>query len=365
VGGSTPSEVTANQSELDTILDSIDRLSRTEFNGQRLLDGSRSYRLSGVDTSTIFDVDVIAKNATSDVDVNIDVTTAATQANDDYRDGTLSQDTTLTVTSPSGTATISLSSGSNTFDIQDAFNAVSAQTGITASRRNGNRVNFETLAYGSSATVEIQATQGTFDTSSGGNAAGTDAIATINGAQVTGSGSTFSHLSSDISLVIDVDPTAVGPLPTFVVSGSPVEVVLGASINDKASVGLPDVGLSSLGGVAGDLNSLRNGGVNALDGTNPGTALSIIDDSISEVTLAQTRIGAFQKYTLGSSERVLTSTIENLSESLSQIEDADVALETALLTNNQLLQQSTFQALSIASLENANVLGLLQAAGRF
>jgi flagellin-like hook-associated protein FlgL len=57
---------------------------------------------------------------------------------------------------------------------------------------------------------------------------------------------------------------------------------------------------------------------------------------------------------------VLSAVIENVSSALSSIRDADLATESALLSNNQLLLQSAVQAATIINLKNSNVFSLLQ-----
>ena len=52
--------------------------------------------------------------------------------------------------------------------------------------------------------------------------------------------------------------------------------------------------------------------------------------------------------------------MENTSDALSSIQDVDVGLETALLANNQLLQQTAYEALSISTLNGSKVLDLLR-----
>src|SRR4029078_7330761 len=130
--------------------------------------------------------------------------------------------------------------------------------------------------------------------------------------------------------------------------------------NAAARIGLPSLTSASLGNLNGNLLSLKSGGANSLTSNNSATALAIIDDAISQVTRSRARIGAFQKNTLDTASSVLSSVIENTSAALSSIQDVDVALETALLSNNQLLQETTYQALTINNLNQSNVLDLLK-----
>jgi flagellin len=182
----------------------------------------------------------------------------------------------------------------------------------------------------------------------------------VNGQQVVGDGTTLNFTSSSLALRIDLDPTANGMLSSFTVSGDGLQFVVGPSPTDTARIGLPTLTSASLGNLDGNLLSLKSGGANSLTSGNGATALEIIDDAISEVTRSRARIGAFQKNTLDTASNVLSSVIENTSAALSSIQDVDVALETALLSNNQLLQETTYQALTINNLNQNNVLDLLR-----
>ena len=213
------------------------------------------------------------------------------------------------------------------------------------------------MDYGSDATISIEATEGTFATT--GATAGTDVAATVNGQQVSTSGTRLNVNTSDASMVIELDPTATGALTSFNVTGEGLEFVVGTSAYDTARIGLPTMTTSSMGGIDGMLSAIISGGASTLTGGNADTALRIIDDAIADATRGQAVIGAFQKYTLDTATNVLNSTIENVSASLSSIQDADLALEASRLANQQLLQQSTIEALGISNIQGQSVLKLL------
>ncbi|MGE3315308.1 MAG: flagellin [Planctomycetaceae bacterium] len=358
-GGLSDEEVAANQVEVDAILRSIDNLSRTSFAGKQLLNGASGFRVSGTDTAQVLDVDILDKTTADDVIVNVNVTSTATQASDTYTGGALAEDVTLIVQGSTGTATISLAAGSSLADIEEAFNAATYETGITATVNGGN-INLKSTEYGSDATISIEATEGTFTLANGGSATGTDAVATINGQSYTGDGSTFSVNSSTLSMTIELAPTASGALDSFVVSGQGLSFNVGTSAGSRASIGLPNLHSSSLGGVSGKLSSIRSGGDNSLTSGNAATALAIIDDALGDATRSQAIIGGFQKFTLDSASRVLESQEEHLSTALSDVQDTDIALETALLTRNRLLEQTALEALSVASVRQQDILGLLR-----
>jgi flagellin len=359
-GTLTDDEIAASQLSLDTIIDSIDGFARTEFASRRLLDGSASFFVSGVDTSEIRDVDVLRKDTDGEATVAIEVVQQAAKASDSYNNSTpLAADATLLVNGSRGAATITLIAGATTQEIVDAFNDVAYLTGVSAGV-NGTTVEFSSTEYGSDATIDIQPTAGNFVTAQGNNAQGTDAVAEVNGQQVVADGTTLHATTSTLSLTIELDPAADGTLANFTISGNGLQFVLGPSATDTARIGLPALTSASLGNLNGNLLSLKSAGANSLGNDSAATALEIIDAAISEVTRTRAQIGAFQKNALDTASSMLSSVIENTSAALSSIQDVDVALETALLSNNQLLQETTYQALTINNLNQNNVLDLLR-----
>jgi flagellin len=362
VAGGTlnPSEISANQTELNEILDAIDRLSRTEFNGRRLLDGSSGYRVTGINSSQIRDVDVQSKGTAGDVAVSINVTTTALQGTKSYAGGALGAATTLELTGPNGTTTINLADGATTQDIADAFNAVTYLTGIQATRVDATTVNFNTVKYGSAATIAINPLSGSFTTT--GSGTGRDAVATINGASVTAEGTKFTYSSGNVVLQAEIDPAASGALETFTVSGSGMEFRVSTNRNDAARIGLPDLSTASLGGATGKLSSLRSGQANSLTGGGALTAIEIIDEALAEARMAQARVGGFGRYALGSAAGLLDAQEIELTAAYQDVMDVDVAKETAELSRNQLLKQAALRALDVSLFDQAHVLDLLKSA---
>ncbi len=359
-GGLTSAEVAANQVEVDVIIRGINSLAQVEFGGQRLLDGSASFRTEGVDNTEFTSVEVLSKSTADDVTVNVEVTSQATQATDTFS-GTISSDTTLTIEGPDGSAVITLANGASDADVAAAFNSVAYLTGVDAVEDVGNgEVDLSTADYGSAAEINITVSEGTFTTDGGNSAAGSDAVATINGESVTADGTSFNVSTSNTQLEITVDPSASGTLTSFQVSGEGLQFAVGTNVANTLRVGMPVLNAARLGGPSGMVSDILSGNSADLIGGNSVTAVRVIDDAIEQATLAQARVGSFQKNALEPAGRLLNAQITNTSSALSSVQDADVARETALLTGNQLMQQATLQALSISSLQQEGVLSLLQ-----
>jgi flagellin len=88
-------------------------------------------------------------------------------------------------------------------------------------------------------------------------------------------------------------------------------------------------------------------------------AIAIADGALTQVNTLRSELGSFQTR-FESTIANLEITSENLSASRSRIRDADFAAETAELTRNQILQQAGISVLSQANALPQNVLALLQ-----
>jgi len=89
------------------------------------------------------------------------------------------------------------------------------------------------------------------------------------------------------------------------------------------------------------------------------SALSQMDSSITQITAGRGKIGAVQNR-LQKSIANLSVGIENLTAADSQIRDADLAHEVAMLTRNQILVQASTAMVGQANLIPQSVLQLLQ-----
>ncbi|MCS7033562.1 MAG: flagellin, partial [Phycisphaerae bacterium] len=118
----------------------------------------------------------------------------------------------------------------------------------------------------------------------------------------------------------------------------------------------------NLGSTAkGFLSSLASGGANSLTGNNLATAQAVVDAAIKQVSQLRGRLGAFQKFELGSTINSLGIALENASAAESAIRDTDFAAETANLTRNQILSQAASSVLAQANSSPQAALLLLQA----
>jgi len=99
--------------------------------------------------------------------------------------------------------------------------------------------------------------------------------------------------------------------------------------------------------------------VDVLTGATANDALLTLDFALQEVSGLRAELGAVQSR-FESTISNLSVTPENLSAARSRIRDADFAAETANLTRAQILQQAGISVLSQANAQPQNVLALLQ-----
>ena len=135
---------------------------------------------------------------------------------------------------------------------------------------------------------------------------------------------------------------------------------IGANQGQTASVSLPNVITTELAKGAtndGGFSSLADVDVTTSEGAN--AAMSMIDEAISQVTMSRGDLGAFQKNALESNLTSLRVATENLTAAESNIRDADVAVELAAFTRNQIMTQAATAQLAQANAMPQNVAHLL------
>jgi flagellin len=115
------------------------------------------------------------------------------------------------------------------------------------------------------------------------------------------------------------------------------------------NVTLDSTSTSQLSIAAADLNTI----------TAAQSALASIDSAIGAVNDARGVLGA-QQNRMQSSLRSIQVQRENLSASESRIRDVDVAMETADLTRNSIMQQAATSILQQANVQPQIALSLLQ-----
>lgn len=127
-----------------------------------------------------------------------------------------------------------------------------------------------------------------------------------------------------------------------------LDIQVGVDSGDVINVGLADATSSGLGVDTSAVDTVANAGL----------ALAAIDSAIDDISTARGNLGASQNR-LTSAIASIFNTRENLSAAESRIRDVDVAIETADLTRNSILQQAAVSVLSQANVQPQLALSLL------
>lgn len=414
-GANSEEERRANQLQIDSAVESITRIANTaSFGGMKLLDGSRDYTLSGIDTATIGKAKVHNASFTDNqpIGVEVDVLASAQRGalffNGDIAPtpGQLASTVTLEIRGAEGVTTLRFASGTSLESVVQAVKSVTPVTGVTAELINGDPnsgIVFRSEGFGTNSFVSVErldvpkpadlngwhtyafpdeaeyAPQAPFDwTDPSLNPTsrdkGRDVVALVNGNLANGRGLEISVNSARLGLDLLLDESfATDPEadPTeFQILGGGAIFQLGPKINasQQVNIGVPSVAASSLGGtIVNDklayLSSITTGSGNSISESyqrNDFSAIrSIIEKSIDEISILRGRLGAFERNTLETNKRSLQSAFENLSASSSQIRDADFAFETSALTRSQILSSSGTTILGLANQQSQQVLQLL------
>ncbi|MCC7350004.1 MAG: flagellin, partial [Phycisphaerales bacterium] len=348
-GGLSTEEVSANQLQVDSILGSINRIAgATAFQGKKLLNGDYAYTTSGVAASAFDSLQVNAAKLPDgqSVSVVIQVSNSATVGNLAFSGAGLagSNSVTLEVAGNAGTEQLSFAGSSSNTAIATAINNIKDVTGVSATASAAG-IKFYSTGYGSDQFVSVKATSGTFTVTGGtsGRDTGTDASVKVNGAAAEASGKSITYRSNNLDLEFDLSTGLnAGQTKTIGITGGGATFSLGSKVteSDKATIGINSVSTGSLGdGTIGFLTTLASGGANSLTSGNLVSAQKVLDKAIKQVSQLRGRLGAFQKFTIGSTVNSLGVAYENVSASESAIRDTDFAEETAALTRSQILSQ--------------------------
>ena len=378
-GGLSVEEKAANQLQVDSILSTINRIAgSTSFQGAKLLNGNYAYSTSGNSTSAFGSMSINAANMAggNTQNVVVQVTASATMGKlTRATAGTGASGTTLEIAGADGTQQLSFAASTSVADIATAINNITSVTGVTATASGGN-ITFESKDFGSDKFVSVRSVAGAAFAVTGGTAGkatGTDAKVNVNGAAAQVKGLDVSYREATLDLELQLTAKGYNGVTgnglnqngtkTFGITGGGATFALGSKVteSDKAAIGIQSVSTSSLGnGVTGYLSTLASGGANSLSAKSLVGAQKILDSATKQVSQLRGRLGAFQKFTIGSTVNGLGVAYENASAAESAIRDTDFAEETAKLTRGQILSQAATTVLSQANSSPQSALALLR-----
>jgi len=404
--GLSEAEKSANQLQVDSILQTIDRIAAsTSFQGTRMLNGNFDYQTENVNAAVEnFRVNGAKFNANA-LNVDVIVTQSAQQAGLYLSlggainlGGAQGSTFTIEITGKLGSRELSFASGTTLADVANTINTFTEVTGVEATASTTG-ISLRSDKFGSDQFVRVQivraaniqgsgvfgfegqdantintTTLGTFTSTAASNGirdAGQDLAATINGVQATSVGRTIRVNTDflDVEMTISAaQATQRSSINAFSINGGGADFQLAGKVDiaGKVSLGIQDVSTRKLGfyDVVGDgtfrrLDDLGSGKALDMVKGNLVDAQSVVGRAIEEVSSLRGRLGAFQRNTIGATIRSLNVGAENTAAANSVIRDTDFANETAQLTRAQILSSAATNTLSLANSQPQAVLQLL------
>src|SRR5689334_4646416 len=138
-GALSPDEISANQLQIDSAVESITRISNTTtFAGLKLINGAMDYVTSGVDTNMVKALHIQQANfgTNPNIPVAVNVITSARPAELQFRASSIASTVTLEITGNTGVETLTFVSGTTASAIAYAVNRITDATGVSAALLN-------------------------------------------------------------------------------------------------------------------------------------------------------------------------------------------------------------------------------------
>lgn len=371
-GANSDEELQADQLQIDSLLESIDRIANTtQFGGEKLINGNFGYTLSGMATSAIANATVFGARIPEGAaeSVVVQVTGSAQTAGVVYTGSAVTGNVTIEVAGNRGTQIFSFASGQTIATAAQAINGFAELTGVSATTVNSGGTDYlklNSMGYGSDMMVSVKPLDGTFITATGVATIdhGKDADVLINGQNASVHGLRASLRANGLDMVLDLTSDMGTTLGTtnFNITGGGATFQIGPNVNasGQVSVGIPSVATSNLGNTSlGFLNSINNAGSNAVSKGKYAAAEAIVVEAISQVAIIRGRLGGLQKNQIETNINSQNVALENVQAAESAIRDADIAVEAAALTRAQILVKSTTSVLGLANQIPQTALSLL------
>jgi flagellin len=369
-------QLQANQQQLDSIVSSITTIASTATYGSKhLLDGSSGVQSAVTDGTAVNSLNIGGQFGgsalTSNATVTLNSLTAATQASDTSAAfGTISSTVSSAGSFTINGTTFTANSNTTAGNLINMINAAANQTGVTASYQGTNIV-LNSTAYGSGGVINLVDANGVIrsggagsDSVTGTNAHGVLAIgsatATFTGSQNGNGGLTLEDSNGNtFTLSVAGNTTTATAFAIGQVTVGSATFQTGGQPTQTQNLSIGNFSASNLGSGAVTGYDMANLDLTTQSGAQ--TAMQVINQAISQVTSARGTIGNFQSNVLQVNVNNLTTAQENLSASLSTIEDTNVAQEMTNFTKLQILEQSGMSVLSQANQLPQQVLSLIKA----
>ena len=391
--------------EVTQLVAELDRISQTtEFNGQKLLDGTFGTAQFQVGANAGQTITAATANLRTTVYGNNQVVAngpAAVTGAWGANGANSTANDTVTINGALGSATVAMNSNATAKATADLVNLKTSSTGVTASARTDVGLTFgaagsysislrsdnstaETISFTLSAATGTDALSAAVSainekSSKTGVTASLDANANLILTNATGNDiliaeATDGSMAGNITLQKYAPSVTTGALVTAggtaVVTGGATNGSTGSALtsgyitldSDKTFSAAATTGSASaqLGIAGSNASTLKK--VSELDVSNvtkATDALKTVDSALAFISSERAKLGALQaRFETAIASLQITS--ENLSASRSRIQDADFAMETANLSRAQILQQAGTAMVAQANQLPQGVLSLLR-----
>jgi flagellin-like hook-associated protein FlgL len=134
-GAMSSSQIAANQLQVDSSLEAIDRIAQiTQFQGERLLDGNLDFLTTGVNSSQVTNAEIQKANfgTLSAVPVSIQLAAQATKAQLSFNASSTTAQTVVEIGGKNGYQAFTFAANSTVDEMASAINLVSDATGVAA-----------------------------------------------------------------------------------------------------------------------------------------------------------------------------------------------------------------------------------------
>ena len=364
-GSLSSTERSAYATESVSLINEIESIATsTSFNQRSLLDGT----LMGISTQV---------GSRSDDSISLSISSSAPSSLGAYSSIGPTREALAAATSPAANTTTTAediilvnSSGSTTIQVGDnesaktvaaSINAVSAETSISAEAQTFALL-FSTSASAETYTIAVNGTS--TDSFSISSSSVSDAISKINlissttGVSATtttsnqvllhdidGDDITLENTSANTNLDVqsvkyDGTTTQGNAISLAAADGNDATRVIGTlRVTSDKSFAITQSGTSGLGYTTSETPSLSALSSISMESSNEASlAIAIVDGAISQVASIRGDLGAIENR-LGFIDSYLTSQASSKISAISQIEDADIALESAKLARAMVMQE--------------------------
>ncbi|WP_157670900.1 flagellin [Chitinibacter sp. GC72] len=381
------SDRTALQQEVTQLSSELDRIAQTtEFNGQKLLDGTNSsvYQVGANANQTITST---TANFRTSAYGNNRIGASTTASSGDLTAGSLSNavassaSTTarvvagsVTINGASGSADVSYTAGSSAKTFAANINAKTGTTGVTATART----EFDLTGFSTSGSYSLSLTSNNttavaISFTTGGTINGDGLSGAINAINEqsgkTGVSAKLNSAGTGVTLINDAGEniTITNTLGILTVGGG------GTTASGTTNIGIGQVTLDSdrsfnvttteqasflnVATASSQLQKVEQVDVSTVAAAN--RTIAIVDGALQAANGQRAKFGALQSRFENTISNLQTAG-ENMSASRSRIRDADFASETSNLTKAQVLQQAGTAMLAQANALPQQVLSLLR-----